>query len=301
MVFIKNRNTLFRLLGDLPPLDGKINAECIHKEKADHYELEEIRISFDGENETLAYFVRPLHKNGPYKTILFNHSHGGNYTLGKDELIHGNVYLQMPPYAEEFAKMGYASFCFDAWGFGSRSNRTEGELFKEMLWQGEVLWGRMVYDSIRAVDYLCSREDVQSDAIGTLGMSMGGVMAWWLSALEERIQVCVNICGMVEFDALIESRNLEGHGIYFYVPSLLKHFTTGEINALIAPRPHICLVGNKDDLTPKKGIDRVDEYLQTIYEQHEKQEAWKMVREDVGHEETPKMRQEIKSFLKTWL
>lgn len=256
----QQRIELYNLLGDLPSRTEQIICKKKKETTFDNYILEELCLKFDGLNSTEAYFVKPK-KKGPFKTIIFNHSHGGNYKLGKDELIDGNVYLQSPPYAEELTNMGYAVFCFDAWGFGSRSHRTEGELFKEMLWNGEVLWGKMVYDSLRAIDYLTSRSDVQAENIGTLGMSMGAVMAWWLAALDTRIKVCIDICGMVEFQSLIESRNLKYHGIYFYVPSLLKHFSTTDINSLIAPRPHLCLAGNNDELTPRKGLDIVESKL----------------------------------------
>lgn len=297
----EKRRHLYELLGDLPSRSETILSKRIQLVQTEHYILEELTITFDGVNWTSAYFVKPVDQRGPFKTVLFNHSHGGNYDLGKDELIHGNVYLQSPPYAEELTKMGYAAFCFDAWGFGSRNDRTEGQLFKEMIWKGEVLWGKMVYDSLRAVDYLISRPDVDSDHIGTLGMSMGAVMAWWLSALEPRIKVCIDICGMVEFNALIESGNLDYHGIYFYVPNLLKHFTTAEINSLIAPRPHLSLVGNHDDLTPRKGLNLVEKELTKVYQELNHENAWKMVRSDLGHEETKEMRREVKAFLKQWL
>src|SRR5690625_6521426 len=105
---------------------------------------------------------------------------------------------------------------------------------------------------------------------------------------------------MVEFDILIESNNLDRHGIYFFVPNLLKHFSTSDINALIAPRPHLCLAGNNDDLTPKKGLDIVDEQMKLIYGGKD-QGAWKMVRSERGHVETGEMREEVKVFLKKWL
>ncbi len=60
-------------------------------------------------------------------------------------------------------------------------------MFKAMLWQGMVLWGMMVYDSYKAVDYLASRPEVDPSRIATLGMSMGSTMAWWLAALDPRI------------------------------------------------------------------------------------------------------------------
>lgn len=297
----QKRQQLYNLLGDLPARSVPILSKQVQVTTTEHFLLEEYKIAFDGVNWTSAYFVKPLNQNGPFKTVLFNHSHGGNYDLGKDELIEGNVYLQAPPYAEELTKMGYAAFCFDAWGFGSRSDRTESELFKEMLWKGEVLWGKMVYDSLRAVDYLMSRPDVDEEKIATLGMSMGAVMAWWLAALEPRIRVCVDICGMVEFDALIESQHLEYHGIYFYVPRLLKYFTTVDINRLIAPRPHLCLAGNHDDLTPRQGLDLVDQQLTKVYQDKQQGHAWKMIRSEFGHEETTEMRAEVKKFLKRWL
>ena len=39
------------------------------------------------------------------------------------------------------------------------------------------------------------------------------------------------------------SGGLDGHGIYYYVPALLKHFTSADINALIAPRAHLAIAG----------------------------------------------------------
>lgn len=297
---IDRRKKLYRLLGDLPPKSHPITSQKRKEEQFDHYIQEDLILNFDGSNSTFAYFLRPIKAKPPFKTIIFNHSHGGNYELGRDELVEGNVYLQLPTYADELTKMGYAVLCFDAWGFGSRNEQTEGELFKEALWKGQSLWGKMVYDSLRAVDYVSSRPDVDGSQIGTLGMSMGGVMAWWLAALDPRIKVCIDICGMVEFDALIDSKNLDKHGIYFYVPRLLKHFSTSDINALIAPRPHLCLAGNNDDLTPRKGLDIVDEQMKVVYGD-KNQEAWKMVRSELGHMETVKMREEIKLFLSKWL
>jgi dienelactone hydrolase len=170
-----------------------------------------------------------------------------------------------------------------------------------MLWKGQVLWGMMVYDSLRAVDYLVSRPEVDGGRVATLGLSMGSTMAWWLAALDTRIKVTVDICCLTDFHSLIESKGLDGHGIYYYVPSLLKHFSTSDINALISPRPHLALAGEKDKLTPPHGLDIIDREMKKIYAAHDASEAWKLYREDVGHQETPTMRAEIERFLDRWL
>ena len=48
-------------------------------------------------------------------------------------------------------------------------------------------------------------------------------------------------------------------------PAIGLYFTTAQINALIAPRPHISVAGNLDALTPVEGLDRIDSELKHIY------------------------------------
>jgi cephalosporin-C deacetylase-like acetyl esterase len=289
-------------LGDLPQRTSSVSAQKIFEEERDSYILEKLALDLNGIESVPAYFVKPRELKGKLPVILFNHSHGGFYDMGKNELINPHsTYLYSPCYAQQLTQMGYGALCIDTWAFGERRGRTESEIFKEMLWTGRVMWGMMVYDSLRAVDYLVSRPDVDSSRIGTLGLSMGSTMAWWVAALDERIKVCIDICCLTDFDSLIASKGLEGHGVYYYVPRLLKHFSTGEINALIAPRAHLAQAGLRDALTPVAGLDRVERELQQVYKQQNAAERWKLSRYDVAHQETPEMRAETLAWLKRWL
>ncbi|HEU5329488.1 MAG TPA: acetylxylan esterase, partial [Thermomicrobiales bacterium] len=216
------RQELFTLLGDLPDRARPVGAQLISKETRETYLLETLILDLNGIEPVPAYFVRPREAPGRVPVVLYNHAHGGDYVLGKDELIAGRSALQSPPYAAALAARGYASLAIDTWLFGERRGRTESELFKEMLWHGQVLWGMMVYDSLRAIDYLATRDDVDLARLATLGLSMGSTMAWWVAALDERVKVCVDLCCLTDFQALIETRGLDGHGIYYYVPRLLK-------------------------------------------------------------------------------
>ncbi len=244
-----------------------------------------------------ALFVRPHHAPARTPVLLYNHAHGGNYVRGKRELIERKIGRRSLTYAQELTARGYAALCIDHWAFGDRRGRSEADIFKQMLWEGRVMWGMMVYDSMRALDYLASRADIDPQRIATLGLSMGSTMAWWLAALDERIKVCIDLCCLTDFHALIEVGGLSGHGIYYYVPSLLNHFTTAQINALIAPRPHLSLAGNLDPLTPPAGLDRIDAELQAVYAASGAPQAWKLLRWNIGHEETPRMRAEVMQFL----
>jgi dienelactone hydrolase len=286
----------------LPDRHRPIGARRISREERDAYVLEKLELDLNGLEPVPAYLARPKRLGpGRVPAILYNHSHGGGYTIGKQEFVEGRSYLQSPPYAEAVTGRGWIGLCIDAWIFGERSHTAELDTFKAMLWQGQVLWGMMVYDSLRALDYLCARPDVDPARIATLGISMGSTMAWWVAALDDRIAVTADLCCLTEFHTLLRAKGLHHHGIYYYVPGLLKHFTTAQINALIAPRPHLALAGLRDPLTPAEGLDIIDRELTRAYEAAGAPENWRLVRYDTAHEETPNGREVLLAFLEKHL
>ena len=291
------RDTLYRLLGRLPPRDRPVSAQLVSTEDRGSYTLEKLVLDLNGEEAAPAYFAKPKGAEGRLPTVLFNHSHGGGYTIGKQEFIDGRDYLGKPPYAEFLTSLGYNALCFDAWIFGERSGRAELDMFKDTIWHGRVLWGMMVYDALRAVDYLVTRADVDGKRLATVGMSMGSSTAQWVAALDPRLKVVVDICCLTDWHTLVEVGGLKGHGIYYYVPDLLNHFTTAQMNALIAPRAHLSLAGKQDHLTPAKGLDIVNAELEKVYATAGQPAHWKLSRYDVGHQETPAMREEIRAWL----
>lgn len=295
------RAELWALLGDLPDRSRPIQAEKTGQQEKDGYVLESWVFDLNGLEPVPAYLARPKGLCHQAQAIVFNHSHGGGYDVGKKEFVEGRSYLHKVPYARALTDEGYVALCIDHWCFGERQHETEADTFKAMLWQGRVLWGMMVYDSVRALDWLVTRGDVDPSRVGTLGMSMGSSMAQWLAALDERVKATVDINCLTEWHTLLAEKGLKGHGIYYYVPGLLKHFTTADVNALIAPRAHLALAGRKDDLTPPAGLDVVDRELKQAYAEAGHPERWKLLRYDVAHQETPEGRQEALAFLRAHL
>jgi hypothetical protein len=85
------------------------------------------------------------------------------------------------------------------------------------------------------------------------------------------------------------------------VPGLLKRFTTAQINALIAPRAHLAIAGLQDKLTPVEGLDIIDRELSRTYAELGHPERWRLLRYDVGHQETAEGRLEVIEFLDRFL
>jgi hypothetical protein len=298
------RKQLWGLLGDLPA-KREPTATLLKKEKHDGYTLEHLTLDLNGEQPVPAILLLPDKVKTPAPAMHYIHWHGGNYPTGKEELVTGRKVL--PGYAPVYAEKGIVALAIDSWCFGERcpypddGGRGESDTFKEMLWKGQVLFGMMMFDEWQALNYLCSRPEVDANRIGTFGISMGSTKAWWLAALDERIKCCIDLCCLTDFEYLIKNKNLRGHGIYYYVPSLLKHFQAHEINELIVPRPHLSLNGRQDKLTPPEGVERIRDHLLPLYKKYGREEDCHIELFDCGHQELPEMRKIILAWLDRYL
>src|SRR5678815_5490017 len=97
------RRELYSLLGDLPDRRKTVRWERVSEERRETYVLEKLVLDLNGIEDVPAYFVRPVNvaKGQRLPVVLYNHAHGGDYALGKDELPNGSRFLQKRPYAEE--------------------------------------------------------------------------------------------------------------------------------------------------------------------------------------------------------
>src|SRR5208283_1272256 len=300
----RRRKELWGLLGDLPWDHKPGPATVLATEKHDGYTLERLVLNLNGIEPVPALLLIPDQREARAPGLLYIHWHGGMYDLGKEQFLVG-VDAQ-PAYAPVCAEKGLVTLAIDSWCFGERKHdedgrRGEEDAFKSMLWNGQVLYGMMMFDEFRAMDYLASRTEVDANRLGVLGMSMGATKAWWLAALDPRIRVCMDICCLTDYEELLKVHSLSHHGIYYYVPSLLKHFQTAQINELIVPRAHLSVNGRLDVLTPPAGVERVRDYLLPLYQKYGKPEDCHIEMFDCPHQELPAMRQLILEWMDTYL
>lgn len=290
-----SRKKLLSLLGDLPT-DHKAKAPVVRKsERHPGFTLHYLDFDFNGMETVPGTLLVPDNLKAKAPCMLYCHAHFGTYGIGKDELLNGRSV--MPPYAEVYARKGIVTLAIDSWCFGERNATTESDAFKKMLWEGKTLFGMMLFDEMRALDYLLSRPEADSRRVGVFGLSMGATKAWWLAALDTRITTCIDLCCLTDYEELIRTNNLKGHGIYYYIPSLLKHFDTKSINELIVPRPRVSLNGRFDDLTPPKGVEKVRDHLIPLYERFGRTSDCRIELFDCPHEETPEMRRIVIDWL----
>jgi dienelactone hydrolase len=293
---LARRKELWGLLGDLPWDHRPAPPKVIKTEKHEGFTIERLVLDLNGLEPVPALLLIPDQLQKPAPGLLFIHWHGGMYDLGKEQLLVGD--RAQPAYAPVCAEKGLVTLAIDSWCFGERKHEADGhtgeeDAFKLMLWRGRVLWGMMMFDELGALDYLASRQEVDPMRLGVTGMSMGSTKAWWLAALDPRLRLCADICCLTDYEELIRAGNLKGHGIYYYVPSLLKHFQTADINALIVPRPRLSVNGRKDDLTPPLGVEKVRDALLPLYRRYGNEADCRIELYDCAHVELAEMRRLI--------
>jgi dienelactone hydrolase len=292
------RAELWRLLGPRPWRDGGVDGRCLRRDSsAAGHGIEHWLLQLNREEDVPALCVLPAGQP-PRGVVLYCHAHGNRFETGKDELLQGRPALTAPPYGEALAARGWASLAIDHWAFGERQ-RDGGErrLVKRLLWQGYTLWGWRVHDTLEACRWLRAQLRFAGLPVVSLGLSMGSTMALWAAALEPGIAGCAELCGAAEYDALLASGGIDGHGEYFFVPGLLREFTLAEIAALIAPRPHLSLAGLDDPLTPPAGLESLDRDLRAAYGALGAGDRWLQHTEAGGHAETPQMRRGVLQWL----
>jgi len=299
----RRRKELWDLLGDLPPRQEP-RARLLEKEEGPGYTLEHLELELNGVEPVPAILLVPDNRQQPAPGLLYIHAHGGTYELGREELVRGRDILE--PYAPVCARKGLVALAIDSWCFSGRRHREDGQrgehdTFKLMLWRGQVLWGMMIFDELQAFSYLAGRSEVDPCRIGAMGISMGATKTWWLAALEPRVRLSIDLCCLTDYEELIKIDNLVGHGIYYYVPRLLKQFQAHQINELIVPRPRLSLNGRDDLLTPPAGVERIREHLLPLYEQYGNPDDCLIEMFPSGHGETPPMRELVLEWLDRYL
>lgn len=296
----RRREELWGLLGDLPPRNRGVTARLLRTEPGPGYTLEHLELDLNGIEPVPAVLLIPDKRAAKAPGLIYIHAHGGTYDVGKEELVVGRKVL--PAYAPVCAEKGIVTLAIDNWCFSKRKHAEDGrqgetDAFKHMLWNGRVLWGMMMYDEVQAVTYLAGRPEVDRERIGAFGLSMGSTKAWWLAALDPRVKLCIDLCCLTDYEELIKIDNLKGHGIYYYVPRLLKHFQAHDVNELIVPRAHLSLNGRQDRLTPPAGVERIARHLAPLYREYGRESDCRIELFDCGHEETPEMRKLVLAWL----
>lgn len=223
------------------------------------------------------YLLIPKAKPGPHPVVVSvpGHGRGADDIVGIDEK--GRDRTQKGPYAYDYAlqlvEHGLAAFAIEPLGFGCRrdpDSRKKGlgqsscqPSAGAALLFGETMLGWRVWDVMRSIDYFETRKELDPKRVGCMGISGGGTVTVFSSALDPRIQAALVSGYLNSFYASILSIS---HCIDNYVPGILQWCEQYDVAGLIAPRALWCESGEKDPIFPIDAFRESFAHVRKVYE-----------------------------------
>lgn len=248
------------------PAKTPLNAQVFGRIERDGYTVEKVLL------ETMpGYYLggnlyRPAGE-GPFPAIAQPHGH---WSYGRLE----NQPLSSPQtLAANLAKLGFLVLSYDMVGYND--TRQTPHRFSDPdqeLWSFTSM-GLQLWNSIRVVDYLAGRSDVDRERIGMTGASGGGAQTFLLAAVDDRIAASapVNVVSAI----------MQGPCVCENAPGLRIGTYNVEITAMMAPRPQLIVAATGDWTrnVPKEEFPAV----RRIYELYGKSELVESVQFDAPH------------------
>ena len=211
-----------------------------------------------------ANLYRPLKVRGRLPAILYLCGHA---QVKLDGVSYGNKasYQHHPAW---FARNGYVCLIVDTLQLGEIEGKHHGTYRLGMWWwvsRGYTPAGVEAWNSIRAVDYLVSRPEVDPARIGVTGRSGGGIGTWWLAALDDRPAAFVPVAGITDLENHVLAGCIDGHCDCNY-PVNIYRWDYPALAALAAPRPLLLANTDKDAIFPLDGVLRVHGKIKKVYD-----------------------------------
>jgi len=128
---------------------------------------------------------------------------------------------------------------------------------------GKSAAGLRVMDAMRVVDYLSTLPQVDAGNFGAMGISGGGMHAFFSAALDTRIKASVISGYFCDWRHSILSIY---HCTCNFVPGLLNLGELSDLAGLIAPRPCLVEHGIRDDIFPIEHVRRTVEKARRAWE-----------------------------------
>ncbi|MFC1794706.1 alpha/beta hydrolase family protein [Planctomycetota bacterium] len=238
------------------------NAKVVGVVDRETYQLEKIIYETFSGTKVPAHLYLPKSIENKLPAVLFVPGHWWKDSKSR---------INFQKFCINMARMGFAVLTYDPVGQGERGVSRRDHRRTETLLMGIGQEGITVFESLCALDYMLSREEIDPDRIGITGASGGGYNSWMMSALDSRFSVCVPVVGTSEFyEQLHVCRPLDWYQANehcHFVPGLIQYANNHELLAMVAPKPLLIISAHNDQSFPLPGIRDVVDYGQELYKE----------------------------------
>lgn len=239
-----------------------------------------------------------------------------------------------------FSKAGFMAVSIDGRYHGERVTLTQGRnKYLEAIiaaWQNKdstrqehPFYFDTVFDTWRLIDYLFTRSDVDTNRIGMMGISKGGIETWLAASVDTRIKVVVPVIAAQSFNWSIDNDRWQGRARTIWaahvqaakdlgdtgvnrnnvqtfwnklVPGITGEFDCPSMIRLFAPRPLLILNTENDPNCPLPGAKIAFEQARIQYRSQNAEEKLRMdIEPNEPHRYTPRHMSITVDWFKQWL
>lgn len=300
--FIKR--TLLDLVGPFPEKTA-LNAKVMKTITKSDYKIEHIVYeSVPGFRVTSSLFIPRQKSKKKLPAIVYCSGHAGE---GYRTEVYQHVILNL-------VKKGFIVFAFDPVGQGERLQYQDTISGRPVIKgpvpehsypgaqafiSGDSQAKYMIWDGIRAVDYLLTRKEVDPDNIGITGRSGGGTQSAYIAAFDERIKAAAPECYLTNFTRLIQNigpqdaeQNLSD--------AIFRGLDEPDLLLVRAPKPALMITTSRD-IFNIEGAKETEKEVARIYQAYGKSDCFGRVEDDAPHASTPKNREAMYAFFQKHL
>jgi dienelactone hydrolase len=239
--------------------------------------LEELRLGRD----VPAYMLLPREQEAPRPALV---------------LLHGYSHSKAAMYNQALraAQLGFVAVGIDAWGHGERA---QGPFTRQLPERANFLLRVLKEtgeDLLGVLEALEARPEVRPEALGLVGVSMGGMITHYALTLTDRVRAAVTLIASAEWE-WIEQTTTE--------PELREFASASAPLAHVERYPPAALLllnGAQDDVIPVATARRTYERLRPAYQDDQARLQLKIY-PDAGHRVTVEMTRDGVAWLQEWL
>ena len=211
-------------------------------------------------------------------------------------------------------KKGFIVFAFDPVGQGERLEYYDPETGRSVVGgatrehsypgaqafiTGSSQARHMIWDGIRTVDYLMTRNEVNHEKIGITGRSGGGTQSACIAAMDDRIYAAAPEAYITSFTRLLQSIGPQDaeQNLFNGIKRGIDH---ADLLAVRAPKPAL-MITTTNDFFSIQGARETAIEISELYRSYGRSDFFSMVEDIEGHASTKKNREAMYAFFQKHL
>src|SRR5690625_1060820 len=298
------RLVLHDLVGQFPERTS-LNPQITRTVQGDGFKVQNILFeSMPGYRVTSSLFIPDSAAESPAPAILYG---SGHTTDAYRHEPYQHLILNL-------VEKGFVVFAIDPVGQGERLEYLDPEAGvssaggptaehampgAQTFISGSSLARYMIWDGIRAVDYLLTRPEVDPERIGITGMSGGGTQAAYIAALDPRIHAAAPSNYITSFTRLLQTIGPQDSEQNF-LHGIRHGIDHGDLLAVRAPAPTLVLSTTNDFFSIQGAAETTGE-VKNLYRILGAENDFEWVYDEGGHTVTRQNREAIYRFFQEHL